>query len=603
MLGTDDRALLVDLLSPPEDGFRLEQAVGTTFTLNLEALLRVPLGVVGAEWREHADPLGVMHAVQSTVDRLNVFCQAGMVSVPPSAGILGFLEPMVHQVARPQPGRLFHPKVWLLSFINDEGERQMRLLCGSRNLTNDRTWDAVVRLDGGLGTRQRAVNRPLSEFVEALPGRATMALPAPRAASISELADAVRFVDWTAPEGAIDGDWLQFHVFGRGRRTRPDMSGRRRLVISPFISAEGLDVVWPDHSEGTVISRAESLAALEPSYRQELADEFDARLFTIDDAAAVPQIDEDEAGRRWELAGLHAKVYVVERGNRVHLFIGSANATGNGWDGNDEVMVEIVGRPKAMGIDRTLAEGAGSIASVLVPFVDGQAEPAADDPLRRQLERVLIELAEQPFSAIATEAPDGTWAESVLSTTAVPVLPDTARLYTRLLSTRDERVAEAGAPLSEQWAGLAPEDLTPFVALRLSVGPPSAQVEVTTVVLATLHGAPEDRLDRLLARHVGSPEAFLRFLLLLLQGEDQGSLAAALSGDSSATQFGPFGTGSAGIMESLVLALADRPDVLDDIGRLVDRLNATDAGRDVLPTGWDELWSQISRARILLEES
>ena len=39
MLRTDERTLLVDLLTPPEGGFRLERAVGTTFTMQLESLL------------------------------------------------------------------------------------------------------------------------------------------------------------------------------------------------------------------------------------------------------------------------------------------------------------------------------------------------------------------------------------------------------------------------------------------------------------------------------------------------------------------------------------------------------------------------------------
>ena len=113
MLRTDERALLVDLLTPPAPGYRLEHAVGTTFTMQLESLLRVPLAVVGAEMHDEVDPLGVMGPVRSSADRIDVFCQAGMLSVP-SVGnaLLAFLEPIVHQVRCPRPGALFHPKVW-----------------------------------------------------------------------------------------------------------------------------------------------------------------------------------------------------------------------------------------------------------------------------------------------------------------------------------------------------------------------------------------------------------------------------------------------------------------------------------------------------------
>lgn len=595
MLGTDDRTLLVDLLSPPDDGFRLEHGVGTTFTLNLEALLRVPLAVVGAEWRDHADPLGVVHAVQSTVDRLDVFSQAGLVQVPASgAGILAFLEPMVHQVDRPSAGRLFHPKIWLLSFIDDSGNRRMRFLCGSRNLTNDRTWDAVIRLDGEVTRSRRAVNGPIGELVSSLPGRSVHPLPSERAAAIDALAELVRYVEWETPEGTLGDDWLTFHVFGRGKRKRPNMAGRRRLLISPFVSPGGLGIVWPGGGEGTVISRSESFAALDPPYRDDLVTTYDARLLVLDDSAALPDLDSDEAGRRWDLAGLHSKVYIVERDNRAHVFIGSANATENGWTGNDEVLVEVVGQRKAMGIDSVLGQRDSGLESVLVPFLDGSVSVPPDDELLRRLERLLIGLAELPYQADASVGPDAeSWEELVRCTGQLPSLDDDLRLSVRLLSSQDVRTIAPSTGLSETWTELPVHDITPFVVISLTSG----SLTVSTVVLAELSGAPDDRLDRLLARHVGSTDAFLRFLLLLLSADDQVLLPAAGESDTLGGAFGMFGIGGAGILEALATTLADRPEVLDDVERLVDQLSSTDAGRKVLPDGWGAVWSQITAAR------
>lgn len=603
MLGTEDRALLVDLLGAPGDGFRLERAVGTTFTLHLDALLRVPLAVVGAEWTEGSDPLGVLHALQSTVDRIDVFCQAGMIRVPPDgAGILGFVEPVVHQVRRPRPGRLFHPKIWVLSFVRDSGERRMRLLCGSRNLTNDRTWDAVVALEGPVSGRAHAVNRPLSELVASLPDRVPTGMPADRAAAIAEVAELVRRVDWERPDGVVSDDWLAFHVFGAGRRPTPDLSGSRRLIISPFLSADGLDIVWPEHTGATIVSRTESFATLEPEVRDDLVDEWGARLFVLDDAAAVPDVDGAEAGRRWELVGLHAKVYLVERNRRVHIFVGSANATENGWSGNDELLVELVGSRSKLGIDRVLGERDGALSSVLLPFAGGDAEPTDDDGLRRQLEHALVGLAELHYVADATQQPDSRWAETVRSLERVPPLPDGAVLSLRLLTARGERRIGSGSPVHEDWVGLDPEELSPFVALTLRAGPLSSPTEVATIVVARLAGAPDDRLDRLLARQIGTPTDFLRFLLLLLSTDGDGFPACALTGAGASNSANPFGLASAGVLESLVMALADRPELLDDVDRLVSRLGATDAGREVLPDGWDEMWTQVRAARVALED-
>ncbi|CAN5415678.1 hypothetical protein BH20CHL6_BH20CHL6_08760 [soil metagenome] len=44
MLGPDDRRLLLDALRPPA-GYELDQAVGTSYSLDLTSLLAAPLGL------------------------------------------------------------------------------------------------------------------------------------------------------------------------------------------------------------------------------------------------------------------------------------------------------------------------------------------------------------------------------------------------------------------------------------------------------------------------------------------------------------------------------------------------------------------------------
>ena len=144
MLSPDERTLLVDLLAPPAPGYRLEHAVATTFTLHLTALLPVPLGLAGADLSTSTDPLSILQAIRNYAGLIDVFCQAGHVAVPAQRNdLLAFLEPIVHQVKAPRPGHLFHPKLWVLRYVHDDESERFRLVCGSRNLTHDRAWDAV----------------------------------------------------------------------------------------------------------------------------------------------------------------------------------------------------------------------------------------------------------------------------------------------------------------------------------------------------------------------------------------------------------------------------------------------------------------------------
>ena len=80
---------------------------------------------------------------------------------------MAYLEPMAHQVHRPRPGHLFHPKIWLLRYRSDGGPDCYRLLCLTRNLTLNHSWDAVLRLDGQQRGGPKAGNRPLAGLIRA----------------------------------------------------------------------------------------------------------------------------------------------------------------------------------------------------------------------------------------------------------------------------------------------------------------------------------------------------------------------------------------------------------------------------------------------------
>jgi len=604
VLAPENRTLLVDLLAPPEAGFRLERAVATTFTLNLTALLPVPLGLAGADLSSTTDPLSVLEAVRSYSNRIDIFCQAGHVSVPAQRNdLLAFLEPMVHQVRAPSPGRLFHPKLWALRYVDDRGDERFRLVCGSRNLTHDRAWDAVINLEGRRTLRRRAVNRPIADLLVSLPDRVSAGVSPERVAGIRELADALRFVEWERPDDVTaEDDWLSFHVFGRGRRTRPNMDGYNRLIITPFLNDAGLASVWPD-GPCVVVSRAEALDSVREPSHDRLADNADLRV--LDEGAAIPDPESDDAGLRWSLAGLHAKVYVVERNRRAHVFIGSANATDAGWDGNDEVLIEIVGKVGTYGVDATLGStgggtGSGGFGQILLPYTLG--DPATESPeakLRRTLENALRELASLTFTATVEGEHERPllWVRSDESLHAAATLPKDVGLTVELLTlTAQPHRPAFGARLDHHWQLSEVEQITPFLVMRLASGAGAARVEVSSVVLARLIGDPADRLDRVLARRIGTPSEFLRFVLLLLQLAGRESWFPDGQGGGI---FGAFtgGDGGSGLLEAVLIALVSAPGAIDDIDRLVKRLTATEQGRQVLPDDWDAFWPSVVQAR------
>src|SRR3954452_22883365 len=120
MLDPYERRLVLDALRPPS-GYVLDQAVGTTYSLDLLALLAAPLAFsVFAEGDVTTDPLVLLEALQSSADRITVFCDAGHTYVPPADRLLFCkLEGSVVECLAPHGGA-FHPKVWLLRFVDGD---------------------------------------------------------------------------------------------------------------------------------------------------------------------------------------------------------------------------------------------------------------------------------------------------------------------------------------------------------------------------------------------------------------------------------------------------------------------------------------------------
>ncbi|MDZ5446069.1 phospholipase D family protein [Micromonospora sp. 4G57] len=580
MLTPDSRALLLDALRPPP-GARLSRAVALTFTLDLESLLVAPLAFAAHGLRESTDPIAVMEGVRHCADRIDVFCQAGQIVVPPGrSALLAFVEPMVHQVRRPKPGHLFHPKLWALRFLDEAtGETSLRMLVLSRNLTKDRSWDVCLRLDGHTGTRRLATNKPLFDLVQHTLHLAVAPMPPDRRAAIEALGEDLRRTEWEYPEGARE---MFFYALGVPRTRPPDFEGTRHLVISPFCTAGGLERCAPS-GKLSLVSRQETLDCVP---QESLGG---SETFVVSALAGLPA-EEAPSGQE-VLHGLHAKVYVVEKGHQARVLLGSANATDAAFGGNVELLVELVGSRTQWGVNALLGPGAG-FREILEPYERQEAtEPEPETGILRDLVR---DIAAIPLSATVTPKADGYG----IRLTSEDALPDVSgvRITAQLHTRRGEAVLLVpGQPVAAAFIGLALADITPFVLVIAEDGTGREQ----TVVLATLIGDPANRLDHLIAQQIDTPEKFLQFLLLML---GLGTEAAAVASDHAGGQ-GAWRTGGTGILELLLNALVDRPEQLDDLARLVTRIEAGGDGKRLLPPGFPELWRVITAARDTMTEA
>lgn len=610
MLEADDLKTLLDALRPPA-GYQLDRAVGTTYSLDLDALITAPLAFALFDAEESVDGTtnvpALIEAIRRYSEHIDVFCQAGMIALPPAyRPIVAHLEGSVHAVAPRKPRRVFHPKVWVLRFAPaGGGSAVFRVLVLSRNLTFDNSRDTIVLLEGarGRGAALRRRNAPLARFVRELPKLAIQPLMRQRREAIDTLADELQLVDFELPPGFSE---LRFWPLGIGRGAPwpfPNRLGDPKLVVSPFLSAPLLKRLG---TSGTLVSRGDSLDAV-------AAEDLDAfgHVFVLADAAMVGEPDVNERRVTEEtiaeapgtnLRGLHAKVFVFDTRWDAHVFTGSANATSAAFSGNVEFLVELVGTKKRCGVDAMLnGSGGTSFGELLEPYDPDASGPAVvDQTLETAIDELRRAIAVQPFTAKVEPSDEADRYRVTLRAPDEIPLPDgsSAQCWPIALGRGHAlpllHVWRQGAQFSVSSAGL-----TAFFAVELVLREGRKQARVEFVVRAELEGAPADRFDRLLVQLLRSRGDVLRYMLFLLAGDDVAlaTLRGVVGGDGP----GPVHEHDRGpdlpLVEWLVRAVARSPERIDQLARLIASLRATEEGRELLPEGFDDVWDAIWSAR------
>ncbi len=107
---------LLDLLRPP-NGYRLDSAVGTTYSMDFVALTAVMLAFVDAEPEGEAggsNQAELLRAITRLSHRVRIFANRGHIGIDRSCGanklFFCLFDRIVSEV-RPETG-CFHPKVW-----------------------------------------------------------------------------------------------------------------------------------------------------------------------------------------------------------------------------------------------------------------------------------------------------------------------------------------------------------------------------------------------------------------------------------------------------------------------------------------------------------
>lgn len=626
MLDPYDRLQLVSELRPP-DGFEFDSGIGTTFSLDLESLLTVPLSLALCEFESRddalANPEAVLEGLRRIAGKLHVFCHRSRIKRPREGlPLFSFLEDMVVQALPKNSTGAFHPKVWVLRYRKGE-EAMLRVLVLSRNLTFDKSWDTALVLEGMVQpdrSREVRKNRRLAKFVLSLADLSgdTGDLVKPQ---LESLATDVLRVEFDKPGGFDD---FAFWPLGIGSEVPPVLNGEhtRLMVISPFLSelsAKGdsspLDKLLKKRSaatENVLVSRPDQLDALKQTSIAEL--QKTTKIYILDDAVVSVELpeeggDEPKSDRQIDsLSGLHAKVYVIENGAKVSILAGSANATRAAWGNrgestNVEFVVELMGERKNVGINQLLGDnfateaGSGGMLRILKPY------NTSDNPLIVDHELIRLE-----------KMIDSTWRQFATASFHVEILPDDDGNFGAVLTVppleipdnldccawpvmlpqgRAQAIKNQKNSVAINFSGLSIIAVTPFWAFRLYGKLGKAEQTVEFVLRLPLKGMPDGRMAAIMSGMINSSERFLRYLALLLSDDPMapggGGLARSAPGGGGPNGAEPTWS-TTGVLESLIRAYSRNPKRLERIDALLTDLKQGATATSVISPEFDDIW-------------
>lgn len=346
------------------DGYVVDYAILTTYSLDMPSLLSVPF-MLGAmsDLTEYAmrSPHLVLEAVNKSADRFSVFCNAGCIAVPQTnSKLYALLERSVVQITLPAKGNgflNFHPKVWVIKETNPDTEvSQIKLVILSRNLTCSNDLDVVCELIGRISSKQatsksRTKHKPLADFLKWLAERSTSKIRKQIRNIINDLDYVERFELTGSPFD--DYDFFPMGIDGYDGMEQcfnADMldHATKMVIISPFIDQMTLT------NMATCSPKAcKTLITRHASVTNEI-------LSLFNDGVYAPKEVLTDKVEKDVVVDLHEKVYFINRYDgsltNNHLYLGSTNATQNGFGRNVEFLLHLRFAPYKTSYDKFRSE-------------------------------------------------------------------------------------------------------------------------------------------------------------------------------------------------------------------------------------------------------
>lgn len=600
-----DRLYYGEQLTPP-DGYTFDSAIATTYSLDLDALLAVPIALCFHDTLDgdlKGEKLALLEAIGQLKGRLKVFYQKGNIHLPPQFNRLyTLLEPCLHAIV-PNGGAFssFHPKLWLLRFASIEQSNQRpkicyRLIVLSRNLTFDRSWDVAVTLDGHMGKSKSKISESQSglDFLKTLLSLDKKFEPA------TDMVKELDYIVWDVP---AQFKASQFLAGGAGYGSPLFFDHDQfdeLLIVSPFIKSTGGGV--------SALNWLENVAPADKRYLFSRAEELNAvgkeklagwHCFSLNELIVNGEerneVYDSSSGEMPNKQDLHAKLLISQLGKKVCWHVGSANATAAALGDqikasprNTETMLRLEGDASKVGVGVLLAQLTSTEHGSL--FVEHKFQPInieTVDSLKHLLRQTVHQLISAKWN-LKAELNDSDQTFSLhLGVTLVEPLSNCVSVFVKQLAIPDDK------SLSEKmfWDKVALINISSFIPVVVKVNDSELETKLLIEAELEIEGG-DSRHQSILKELVNSPQKVLSYLRLLLQFKSGG-------GKNSPGRKKAIGNGESDfilsdelILEELLIASSRHPDVLKRVSATLKRLQKAAVP---IPEEFAKLWKHFEK--------
>lgn len=590
----EDRLNYGQLLVPPV-GYTLDLAVGTTYSLDLETLMAVSIALGIQESTDSSlsnNPFAILKSLQGLSDKMLVFCEAGQIAAmqPQKSPLMLLLDKMIVPVKlREMKGKgfpSFHPKTWTLQYSDAEGNRLYRFIVLSRNLTFDRSWNVAVSLNGKDTKKEQATSIPIVDFLNYLKYNALegVSLKTEKRRILNSLIQDLPYVLFSLD----DKRFLDFEIIplGIGQVNINDDpliwdSFHDLLVFSPFISSG----VMRSFDERKMLKDTRRHLITRTSELHKIAGKLDTfRVYTLKDTVVEgEEIVSDEETEKIQQQDIHAKMYLMTKGSRSSLYLGSMNASENGLHRNVEMLLRLSGYRYYLNMDAIESDLFGPDEKGN-PFEEidlaGVDTIAPETEEKDALERVLKGICRLKSKAEVVR--DG----------------DKYNVTVSFLSPRggfpNAEIAPARTARSQQLAeevsfeGLSALELTELYRITVK-----GETESITRMILIPTEMPSDRDDMVVRSILKDKRAFVDYLAFIL-GDDY--VLSALEMEASAASDRDVDRrsvedGLPAIYEKMLKTAYTEPERLKEIRLVMDRISDT----EVIPDEFVRMYETFAK--------